>query len=128
MKKSLMRRENILIISVVFIFCKPFKILINVICRYKNGHKKLKRHIKSPARELLNKKVPQKFPKNKKNKVHPNPNKRLKVMDFCMVYFIFILLLVEEASETEGSSNTEAELTKVEGNNTKLNAIPVKTP
>lgn len=68
--------------NVMPVFPKPFKTLLNVVFRYKNGQIHAKTVIKSPAIVLENRNSPNKFPKSKKKKKQQIPNIMQKVKDF----------------------------------------------
>ena len=57
---------------------RPFKMLVSVVFKYKNGQIQASTVMKFPARELENTNFPRKFPNIKKNKRHPKPKSRQK--------------------------------------------------
>ena len=62
--------------KVMVVFPSPFKTLLNVVERYKNGHIQPRVTIKVPANSLANNTRPIHFPRSRKAKVQVKPSTR----------------------------------------------------
>ena len=81
------KRLNIPVKNVIFVFPRPFKMLVKVVFKYKKGQIHARIVIKLPAKELENTNSPRNFPNNKKKIVQTHPKKIQKKEVFLMVLF-----------------------------------------
>lgn len=122
------KRLTIPVKNVIFVFPRPFKILFNVVFKYKKGQIHARIVIKLPAKELENTNSPRNFPNIKKKTVQIQPKRIQKKKVFLMVLFNVAVFPDACDSETEGRSINEIELVKAFGNRMNGSAIPVNMP